>query len=277
MRHVTKLLGTGCFFLCLGGWGYNAQVIGETNDPKAAIGAAVAAAAATPTAPANTALAEGPVAPVAPAVPVAPVAPPTAAAPNLNAAVVNVGADGTVEQFDAPDLDINTALYLLSLQTKRNIIASKEVKGTITAHLHAVTFTEALEAILTPNGFGYIEKGNFIYVYSAREIEDIRKRDRKTINRIFRLKYVSAVDAQTLIKPMLSTTGQIALTPAATIGIATSATDTGGNAYATDDTLVVNDYVDNLNEIEKNLKVLDIRPKQVLIESTILRAILSED
>lgn len=280
MRHVTKLLGTGCFFLCLGGWGYNAQVIGETKDPKVAIEAAVAAAAATPipaaapivvavpAAPANLAVAEVPVVPVAPA---------PAATPNLNSAVVNVGADGTVEQFDAPDLDINTALYLLSLQTKRNIIASKDVKGTITAHLHGVTFTEALEAILTPNGFGYIEKGNFIYVYSAKEIDDIRKRDRKTVNRIYRLKYVSAADAQTLIKPMLSTTGQSALTPAATIGIATSATDTGGNAYATDDTLVINDYTDNLNEIEKNLKLLDVRPKQVLIESTILRAILSED
>ena len=81
---------------------------------------------------------------------------------NLSAPTVNVGVDGKVEQFSAQDLDITTALHFLSLQSKRNIIASKEVRGNVTANLYDVTFSEALDALLKPNGFDYIEKGNFI-------------------------------------------------------------------------------------------------------------------
>lgn len=306
MRHIHKWLGTGCFFLCLGGWGYNGQVIAEdaAKDVNALLNQAVAAAAApaadapaatmpaatapavetpvlaaTPEIPASAAIAPASAAPVVvPATaPAAEAAATTEPASNLNSPVVAVSADGTVEQFDAPDLDINTALYLLSLQTKRNIIASKEVRGTVTAHLHNVSFSEALDALLTPNGFGYVEKGNFIYVYSQKELEDIKKRDRKTVNRVFHLKYMTAADASILVKPVLSSTGQIALTPAAISGLPSGTGDTGGPNYATDDTLVINDYPENLNEVEKTLKELDVRPKQVLVESTILRATLKED
>jgi type IV pilus assembly protein PilQ len=196
---------------------------------------------------------------------------------NLNSAVVNVGVDGMVEQFNAQDLDINTALHFLSLQSKRNIIASKDVKGTVTANLYNVTFTEALDSLLKPNGFDYVEKGNFIYVYTTKELEDIRKRDRKTVNHIFQLHYVNSTDASVLIKPMLSPTGAVALTAAALSGLSSGVSDSGGMNYTTDDTLVVNDYPENINEIEKALREIDVRPKQVLIESTILNAQLNDN
>ena len=73
---------------------------------------------------------------------------------------------------------------------QRNIIASKEVtaaKAVVTANLYNVTFNEALDALLKPNGFDYVEKGNFIYVYTTKELDEIRKRDRKTANHIFHL------------------------------------------------------------------------------------------
>ncbi|HUO08478.1 MAG TPA: secretin and TonB N-terminal domain-containing protein [Phycisphaerae bacterium] len=209
-----------------------------------------------------------------PAAATEPAAPP--ASTNLNSAVVNVGVDGIVEQFNAQDLDINSALHFLSLQSHRNIIASKDVKGTVTANLYNVTFQEALDALLKPNGFDYIEKGNFIYVYTTKELEEIRKRDRHTANRIFRLHYVNAADALALIKPMLSSSGTTALTPAEISGLPTGATDTGGMNNADDDTLVINDFPENLSDIEHALKDIDVRPKQVLIESTILNAQLTD-
>ena len=58
-------------------------------------------------------------------------------------------------------------------------------------------------------------KGKVFSVYTDKELEDIRKRDRKPVNHIFRLPYVGAADASILIKPMLSSTGVIAITPAA--------------------------------------------------------------
>ncbi len=274
MRNLNKLLSTGCFFLCLGGWVCNDQAFGEdapadagVQMKDAAMATAVAQAAAAPSPAGAT---------VAPATQPAD-APADAASTNLNAPTVNVGVDGKVEQFSAQDLDITTALHFLSLQSKRNIIASKEVRGNVTANLYDVTFSEALDALLKPNGFDYVEKGNFIYVYTTKELEDLRKRDRKTVNRIFRLHYMNAQDASVLVKPLLSDRGAMALTPAPVGGLPTGISDTGGMGYSTDDTLVVNDYVENLAEVDRALHQLDIRPKQVLIESTILRASLNEN
>ena len=287
MRNLKKVVSTGCFFLCLGGWVYNGQAVLADEAAQArenVLNAAAASAAqgtptATPAPEVQVANAtEAPAAPqVTPAAQEAATKPADTGSTNLNQATVNVGVDGTVEQFNVQDMDINTALHFLSLQTKRNIIASKEVKGTVTANLYNVTFPQALDALLRPNGFDYIEKGNFIYVYTAKELEEIRKRDRRTVNRIFRLHYLNAQDAAVLIKPMLSSAGVMALTPAAIAGLPTGVTDTGGMGYSTDDTLVINDYPENITEVDKALKQLDTRPKQVLVESTILRAQLNED
>lgn len=60
----------------------------------------------------------------------------------------------------------------------RNIVASKNVSARITANLYGVTFTEALDAILHVNGYGYIEKGSFIYVYTLEELKTIEVRTR---------------------------------------------------------------------------------------------------
>ena len=74
------------------------------------------------------------------------------------------------------DLDIKTALHFLSLQTKCNIVASEDVKGTVTVMLHQVTFYEALRAILTPKGYAFIEEGNILYVYTKEELEKMGKK-----------------------------------------------------------------------------------------------------
>ena len=46
-----------------------------------------------------------------------------------------------------------------------------------------------------------MEKGKFIYIYSQKELDDMKKRDRKSVNRIYRLHYMNAADASVLIKP----------------------------------------------------------------------------
>jgi type IV pilus secretin PilQ/predicted competence protein len=281
MRQIKNIVSTGCFFLCLGGWVYSGQALAadEVNRARETVlNAAVAAAAQGDAAP-LTELQTAQATPAPAPAEVVPAATRSAepSSTNLNQATVNVGVDGTVEQINFQDMDINTALHFLSLQSKRNIIASKEVKGTVTANLYNVTFAQALDALLRPSGYDYVEKGNFIYVYTAKELEEIRKRDRRTVNRIFRLNYINAQDASVLIKPMLSSSGIMALTPAAISGLPTGVTDTGGSGYATDDTLVINDFPENLAEVTSALKQIDIRPKQVLVESTILRAALTED
>lgn len=191
--------------------------------------------------------------------------------------VVRMTRPGTFDISFAQDTDIQKALRLMATYGRKNIVTTKEVTGTITADLYGVTFKEALEAVLRFGGYVYQEKGSFIYVMTPKQLEEITKSDQKLSVRAFRLSYVTALDAKTLVTPALSTEGTVAITPPAAVGIATSATDAGGNSHANDDVLVVKDYEENLTKVEGILRDVDIKPEQVLIEATILRASLGEN
>ena len=207
---------------------------------------------------------------------------------SVSASQVNVSDAGTVE-IHVNDASLVEVLRMLSLQSQKNIIASKDVHGTVTANLYDVTVREALDAILKANGYDYREKGNFIFVYTAKEIADMEKAARAKKTEVFRLFYTPAANAVNMLKPVLSTEGQVAFTTPAVAGIGSNAgtsagvgsaaalSDTGGNSHATEDVIVVTDYPENLDAARKVLKELDRRPVQVLIEATILRATLSDN
>jgi len=195
---------------------------------------------------------------------------------SVSDAQVNVTEEGTVE-IHVNDANLNEVLRMLSLQLEKNILPSKEVRGTVTANLYDVTVREALDAILKANGFDYREKGNVIYVYTQREIQEMEKAARVTKTEVFRLYYTPAANAAVMIKPVLSTEAQVAMTTAAVAGITGEATDTGGNSHATEDILVVTDYPERLDQVRRILKEVDRKPQQVLVEATILRASLQDD
>lgn len=188
---------------------------------------------------------------------------------------VKVGSFGQVD-LHVKDLDLSMVLQLLSIQSQRNIVASRNVAGTITADLYNVDFYEALDAVLHTNGFGYKEKGNFIYVYTQTEIDAMNKAELRHVSRVVRLNYITATEALAFVTPLVSERGSIAASGAATAGFQPSLSDGGANTRADADTLVIRDYPDNVSQIMDIIKQLDIRPKQVLVEATILRARLNE-
>ena len=182
-----------------------------------------------------------------------------------------------VFDIHARDTDLRAVLTLLSNQGRKNIIATKDVSGKVSADLYAVTFKEALDAILRTTGYKCEEKGNFVYVYTPEQFDKLKKEERKLETQWFRLRYITANDAKMLLVPVLSTDATVAVTPAAVIGIGPSKTDAGGNGLGTDDVLVIKDDREHLQRVEELLKDLDIKPEQVLIEATILRASLTEN
>lgn len=194
----------------------------------------------------------------------------------VRAGQVNVSETGTVE-IHVVDANLLEVLRMLAAQSQKNIIASKDVRGAVTANLYDVTIKEALDAILHSNGFAYREKGNFLYVYTVKELQEIEKASRRVNTEVFRLFYTPAANAANMIKPVLSDQGQVALTTPATSGLSSGASDVGGNTHATDDVLVITDYPENLDKIREVLKEIDKRPQQILVEATILRASLTED
>lgn len=189
---------------------------------------------------------------------------------------VNVSETGTVE-IHVVDANLLEVLRMLAAQSQKNIVASKEVRGVVTANLYDVTIREALDAILQSNGFAYREKGNFVYVYTIKELAEIEKASRRTQTEVFRLFYTPAANAVNMIKPVLSSESQTSFTTAAVSGIDSGTQDVGGNSHATDDLIVVTDFPENLEKVREILKEVDRRPQQILIEATILRAALTED
>ncbi|MBI1367438.1 MAG: hypothetical protein GC162_02165 [Planctomycetes bacterium] len=280
----TKLL-TATFF-CTFGWVCNGQATEGTEQftEGAAAPVAAPAPAAEPTPDdviqaVSDAVSKGQVKAPADATPVADTTAPAAPA----ADAIDAGKKGvSVTNFDTVSLnvqntDLANVLQLLSIQGKRNIVPSPKVSGTVTANLYDVTFHEALDAILQQNGAGYIEKGNFIFVYTFDELQKIKDAERKVAHRIFKLNYITAQDASTFITPLLSSAGSIAISGQVAAGFQPSTSDGGANSFSHAETMIVRDYPEHLEEVAKVVEQIDTKPEQVLVEATILKADLTED
>ncbi|MCK4659095.1 MAG: hypothetical protein KAV82_06190 [Phycisphaerae bacterium] len=189
---------------------------------------------------------------------------------------IHVSRTGTVEMHVA-DQPLAVVLEILSLQSRRNIIATPTVTGTVTAHLYGVTFEEALDAILVANQAGYRQVGSFIYVYTNEELAEIIAAETPPVTRVLPLYYISARDALAVVQPMLSEGGTAVGTPEPTTGLGSGAEDGGADSMAHQDYLVVRDLPDVLDNIEDILHQVDVRPQQVLVEATILGVSLNEE
>jgi type IV pilus secretin PilQ/predicted competence protein len=212
------------------------------------------------------------------------------AADSTPAAHIAVSDNGTFSIQINGNISVVQVLRMIGNQTQLSIVPSKAVVGTVPAmDLYNVTVSEALDAILQSNGMAWKRKGNLIYVYSQKELDDQEKAARKMTTRTFALHYIPASDAEALIKPAQSTEAQVAVTRDAISGIDTGdgatatsgttggATSTGGNSESGVDMIVVTDYPENLDQISKIIEQVDRRPQQILVEATILEATLTEN
>lgn len=183
---------------------------------------------------------------------------------------------GTVD-LAVQDADLSQVLEMLAIQGRRNILAGSEVSATVTANLFNVTFEEALDAILRVNGYGYVEEGNFIYVYTAEALAGLEQGAAGMAHRIFVLSHLAAEDAEAMIAPLLSDDGESAHVGDVDSGFDPDTRDGGADSYAFTPKLVVHDHPENIEAIASLLHELDTPPDQVLVEATILQTDVDED
>jgi type IV pilus assembly protein PilQ len=209
-------------------------------------------------------------------------------------AVAGVGTGsggGVASEGDAPtiidkfeveeDFGVRKALAMLGSQCQKNIVPSPSVNGSLAfRRLTNVTFEEAMDAILGDSAI-YEQQGNLIKVYTKEEYKKLMEDPGRRICKTFTLYYISAAEAKKLITPLLGSGGGVETTSAALTDFPTgesiSSGTGGGDATAMNDTIIVLDYPEKIEVIAEVLKDVDIRPKQVLIEATILSATLTED
>ncbi|MBN2447262.1 MAG: type II secretion system protein GspD [Phycisphaerae bacterium] len=184
-----------------------------------------------------------------------------------------------IDTTDAGLLDVHvretpiaTILEMLSYQARTNIVASTSVTSSTSANLYDVTLEEALDAILIPNQLSYRRIGNVIYVGTAAEMNANGPIPHP---RVFQLQYLTRADAIPMVEALLSASGKIG-TEAKDTQKTASSDVTGDFTDANSEYIVVIDTDERLAEIAALLKEVDVRPRQVLIEATILRATLTE-
>jgi len=190
------------------------------------------------------------------------------------------------------DFGVRKALALLGSICQKNIVPTPNVDGVLAfRRLTNVTFDEAMDAILGDN-FKYERRGSLIRVYTKEEYKKIMEDPDRKMYRVFTLYYISAAEAQNLITPVLSSDAQIQVSSPAETGISGgtggssggrrssggggSIASGGGDSMALNDTIVVYDYPEKIEEAAEVIKSIDIRPKQVLVEATILSVLLTE-
>jgi len=142
-----------------------------------------------------------------------------------------------------------------------------------------------MDAILGDN-FKYEQRGSLVRVYTKEEYKKIKEDPDRKIYRVFTLYYISAAEAQNLITPVLSSDAQIQVSSPAKTGISGgtggssggggSIASGGGDSMALNDTIVVYDYPEKIEEAAEVIRSIDIRPKQILVEATILSVLLTE-
>ncbi len=191
--------------------------------------------------------------------------------------IVQVRSFGRID-IAIEDQDITKVLQMLAIQSQLNILSSSDVSGNVSAVLYDVDFYEALDAILHTNGFGYIEEGNFIKVYTLEEITEIQEHDKKMVAEVVRLNHLTAEDAAKFIEVLLTPDkGSITVSAKDQAGFEPTLSSGGEKAWALVDTLLIHDYPEVIEEMLEVLRELDVKPRQVQIESTILEARLNED
>jgi len=186
------------------------------------------------------------------------------------------------------DATIRQALTHLGQAFERNIVPSNQVTGVIGfTKLYDVTFEEAMEAILGP-GLKYKKEGQLIKVYTREQYNAIKNDKERMVHKVFTLHYITAEEAAKLITPVLSQSAVIqSSTPAekelgggggGSAGkVGSLGSGGGGDKLAQSDTIVVFDFPENIQKAENLVSSLDTRPKQVLIEATILSTVLTDE
>jgi len=203
--------------------------------------------------------------------------PDATAGPPAVPATAAATADGKIE-LHVKDDDLANVLELLSQQYRLNIVAAKGVTGKVTADLYDLTIEEALDAICRGADLGWQQENGVTYIYTAEQLKEMAQDASRLETEIFELNYLSAEEALNLLKPLASEQGSVTGSSEPGEGIPSGASgDTGSNSFSLADTVVVRDFPENIERMREIINKMDRRPRQVLIEATILQVTLEDD
>lgn len=166
----------------------------------------------------------------------------------------------------ARDASVGEVLSLIAEQHGLNIVAADDITARISLSLNNVPLEDALNSILTVNGFTWVRQGEILLVSRVSSESRLSPTVQGRQMRVFPLNFVAAVDVDEVVKGMLSPVGQSFVTEASPL-----------DKRRTRDQIVIEDLPEYLHRIESYLYQVDIAPRQVLIEAYILQVDLKDE
>lgn len=166
-------------------------------------------------------------------------------------AAVDLSSPGNVT-VDFKDADIQNVLRILSFKSGVNIVAGKDVTGSVTLRLVDVPWEKALDVVLKTYGYAYDRDGNIIRVTT---VENLRKEELST--EVFVLNYAQAGDVEKSLKDVLSERGKV-------------------RSDARTNTVIITDMPTVIQNATKVIQRLDRPTPQVVIEGKVIELTLGD-
>ncbi len=161
------------------------------------------------------------------------------------------------------DANIRNILQLIGEVSNLNIIASEDVKGTITLRLIDVPWDQALNLILETKGLGMLREGNVVRILPKDQIRAMRqaeltavKEERQlesVITEVIPVSYTALNNITTPAKELLTDRGKI--------------TEDARNKQ-----IIITDIPSVIESVKKLAVILDTPERQVMIEARIVEA-----
>ncbi|MFH1942780.1 MAG: secretin N-terminal domain-containing protein [bacterium] len=166
---------------------------------------------------------------------------------------------------------VKSALRTLARANGLNMVIDDTVDGTVTMDLKDVTLRQALDKIVHTHNCEYIVDEGIITV---KPVGTIYKGG--SVTRVYRLKYVDAVNVVSVIRQMVSNDSLVQVFYPEFLNF----NEAGKNRKAKNEVavqgirrssvLVVTDRPEKINEIDRVIRELDSRPVQIVIESKLV-------
>ncbi|MDG2148044.1 MAG: hypothetical protein P8N09_00825 [Planctomycetota bacterium] len=171
------------------------------------------------------------------------------------------------------DTSLGQVIELISVQQSVNIVAGVDTNLPVTVNFFDAELDDALDWVLGPLGLGWYFDGKVYTILEASQIDLIK---RPLIERILYPNYLSAAEIQTYLVKFLSPYGSIVMSETPAVGIESGADTTGGLSSTIQEMLIVIDNEESMRRIERVFRELDRRPRQVLVEATMVQVTLDE-
>ncbi|MDD2703657.1 MAG: secretin N-terminal domain-containing protein [Candidatus Omnitrophica bacterium] len=156
-----------------------------------------------------------------------------------------------IEYLAFRETDIKDILRQLAKQYNLNIVFSEQVRGLVTVELNNVSIEQAMDAVITVNGFVYNKKEN---VYKVTTQEEAGREGKQT--KLFKLNNADSARLKETLSKILSSDGSC-------------------EADGRSNSLLVTDSAAVINKIENMMPSLDEITPQVLIEAKFIETSLT--